>query len=101
MGRDHEIKPPFDLPIGVFGPTDRARLANAFERRGDIDAAAHQIAIGLIDRVAEVDADPNSMLRSDGRPALRSMRPFCTSMAERTASTTLRNSMRLPSPVRS
>jgi hypothetical protein len=30
----------------------------------------------------------------------QTMRPFCTSMAQRTASTTLRNSMRLPSPVR-
>ena len=27
-------------------------------------------------------------------------RPFCTSIAQRTASTTLRNSIRLPSPVR-
>ena len=31
-----------------------------------------------------------------GRPALCSIRPFCTSIAQRTASTTLRNSMRLP-----
>ena len=35
----------------------------------------------------------NSMRRSGGRPALRSTMPFCTSMAQRTASTTLRNSM--------
>jgi hypothetical protein len=28
------------------------------------------------------------------------MRPFCTSIAQRTASTTLRNSTMLPSPVR-
>ena len=34
----------------------------------------------------------NSMRRSGGRPALRSTMPFCTSMAQRTASTTLRNS---------
>ena len=33
------------------------------------------------------------MRRSSGTPALRSMRPFCTSIAQRTASTTLRNSM--------
>ena len=33
------------------------------------------------------------MRRSGGRPALRSMRPFCTSIAQRTASTTLRNSI--------
>ena len=42
----------------------------------------------------------NSMRRSGGTPALRSTMPFCTSMAQRTASTTLRNSMMLPSPVR-
>ena len=33
------------------------------------------------------------MRRSGGRPALRSTMPFCTSIAQRTASTTLRNSM--------
>ena len=33
------------------------------------------------------------MRRSGGTPALRSTRPFCTSIAQRTASTTLRNSM--------
>src|SRR5580700_6528688 len=42
----------------------------------------------------------NSMRRSGGRPALRSTMPFCTSMVQRTASTTLRNSTMLPSPVR-
>jgi hypothetical protein len=41
-----------------------------------------------------------SIRRSAGKPALRSTIPFCTSIAQRTASTTLRNSMRLPSPVR-
>ena len=42
----------------------------------------------------------NSMRRSGGRPALRSIMPFCTSMAQRTASTTLRKSTSAPSPVR-
>ena len=42
----------------------------------------------------------NSMRRSGGRPALRSTMPFCNSMAQRTASTTLRNSTSAPSPVR-
>src|SRR5271166_46714 len=41
-----------------------------------------------------------TMRRSSGRPALRSTMAFCTSMAQRTASTTLRNSTRAPSPVR-
>ena len=42
----------------------------------------------------------NAMRRSGGRPALRSTIPFCTSIAQRTASTTLRNSTIAPSPVR-
>jgi hypothetical protein len=37
---------------------------------------------------------------SGDRPALRSTIPPCTSIAQRTASTTLRNSMIEPSPVR-
>ena len=36
---DREIEPPFHLPIGVLRQADRARLANAFEPRRDIDAA--------------------------------------------------------------
>ena len=36
------------------------------------------------------------MRRSSGTPALRSTIAFCTSMAQRTASTTLRNSTMLP-----
>ncbi len=54
---DSEIEPPFDLPVGVLGQTDRARLANAFEPRGDVDAVAHQIAVGLLDDIAQMNAD--------------------------------------------
>jgi hypothetical protein len=54
---DGEIEPPFDLPIGVLGQTDCARLANALQSRGDVDAIAHQVAVGLLDHVAEMDAD--------------------------------------------
>ena len=32
---------------------DRARLANALHARGDFDAIAHQVAVGLLDHVAE------------------------------------------------
>ena len=54
---DREIEPPLHLPVGVLGETDRAGLANAFEPRGDIDAVAHQIAVGLLDDIAEMNAD--------------------------------------------
>src|SRR5271165_5229857 len=54
---DCEVKPPLDLPIGVLGEADRARLGDPLEPRGDIDAVAHQIAVRLFDHVAEMDAD--------------------------------------------
>ena len=40
-----------------LGQTDGAGLGNAFQSRGDIDAIAHQIAVALLDHVAEMDAD--------------------------------------------
>ena len=54
---DREIDPPFDLPIGVLGQTDRARLGDPLQSRGDVDAVTHQIAVGLLDVVAEMNAD--------------------------------------------
>jgi hypothetical protein len=48
----------------------------------------------------QANAGPELEAISTVKPALRSIRPFCTSIAQRTASTTLRNSMMLPSPVR-
>ena len=45
------------LPVGVLGETDPAGLGDVFKTRGDIDAVAHQIAVGLLDHVAEMDAD--------------------------------------------
>ena len=54
----HQIEPPLDLPVGLLRETDRARRANAFEPRGDIDAVTHQIAICFLDDVAEMNADP-------------------------------------------
>ena len=54
---DREIEPRLHLPIRVLGQTDRAGLGDAFQPRGDIDAVAHQIAVALLDHVAEMDAD--------------------------------------------
>ena len=45
------------MAIGVLGKTDCSRLANTLQSRGDIDSVAHQIAVGLLDDVAEVNAD--------------------------------------------
>ena len=41
----------------MFRKTDRAGLRDALQPRGDIDAVAHQIAVRLLDHVAEMDAD--------------------------------------------
>ena len=45
------------LAIGVLGKTDTARISNAFQSRGNIDAVAHQVAVALLDHIAEMDAD--------------------------------------------
>ena len=55
---DGKIEPPLDLPVGLLGQADRARLADALQPRGDIDPVAHQIAVALLDHVAEMNADP-------------------------------------------
>jgi hypothetical protein len=44
------------------------------------------------------DAELDPLVRGD--PGVALGLPFCTSIAQRTASTTLRSSIRLPSPVR-
>ena len=54
---DREIEPRLDLPIGVLGKTDRAGLGDAFQSRGDVDAVAHQVAVALLDHIAQMDAD--------------------------------------------
>ena len=54
---DGKIEPPLHLTIGVLGQADRAGRTNAFEPRGDIDAVPHEIAVGLLDHIAEMDAD--------------------------------------------
>jgi hypothetical protein len=69
---DREIEPTLDLPVGLLGETDSARFANTFQPRGDVDAVAHQVAVALLDDIAEVDADPelDAALGRDARIAL-------------------------------
>ena len=80
--------------------TDAAWLTDAFKPRGNVDAVAHQIAIALLNDVADVDAEAKLDSAISGTPALRSTIAFCSSTAQRTASTALRNSAMEPSPVR-
>ena len=76
MGRaeiaDREIEPPLHLAVGVLRQTDRARLGDALKARRDIDAVAHQVAVALLDHVAEMDADPkfDALVRRDLSVAL-------------------------------
>ena len=52
-----EIEPRLDLAVGVFRQTDRAGFGDAFQSRGYIDPVARQIAIALLNHIAEMDAD--------------------------------------------
>ena len=54
---DRKIEPRFHLAIGVLGQADRAGRGNPFQPRGDIDAVAHQVAVALLDDIAQMDAD--------------------------------------------
>ncbi len=55
---DREIEPCAHLAEGVLGQADRAGLGDPLQSRRDVDAVAHQIAVALLDHVAEMNADP-------------------------------------------
>jgi hypothetical protein len=55
---DLEFESRLDLPVGVLGQANPVRLANPFEPRRNVHPVAHQVAIALLDDVAEVNADP-------------------------------------------
>ena len=80
------------LPVRILREADAARIGDTFEPRCNVDSITHQIAVVFLDHITQMDADAKLNPALGGRPALRSNMPFCTSMAQRTASTTLRNS---------
>ena len=63
---------PLTCRIGVLGEANPSGLGDAFKARGDIDAVAHQVAVALLDHVAEMDADPkfDALVRRDPSVAL-------------------------------
>src|ERR1700722_12878004 len=67
-----KVEPPLHLAIGVLGQADRARVTDALDPSGNIDAVAHQVAVALLDHVAEMDADPkfDALVRRDPSVAL-------------------------------
>ena len=69
------VSPPLDLAEGVIGETYPARLGDAFQPRGDIDAVATEIAVALRRRASAKAAFACSKLPSSAfaaaKPALR------------------------------
>ena len=45
------------MAVGVLGKTNTVRRANAFKPCGNIDAVAHQVAVALLDHIAQMDTD--------------------------------------------
>ena len=54
---DGEVEPRPDLPVGILRKADGAGGGNALQARRDVDAVAHQVAVALLDDVADMDAD--------------------------------------------
>ena len=69
---DREIKTALDLSVGILGKTDRTRLANALQPRGDVDAITHEVAVRFLDDVAQMNADAkfDALFEHDARVAL-------------------------------
>ena len=69
---DLQIEPRPHLPIRVLGKTNRAGLGDPLQPRGDVDAVAHQVAVALLDDIAQVDADAelDALIRRDSDVAL-------------------------------
>jgi hypothetical protein len=67
-----EIETRFDLPIGIFGKAYGAGLGDALQSRGNIDAVTHQVAVALLNHIAEMDANAklDATLGWDARVAL-------------------------------
>jgi hypothetical protein len=55
---DGKVKSSLHLTIGVLGETDRAGVGDALDSRRDVDPVAHQVAVRLLDDVAQMNSDP-------------------------------------------
>jgi hypothetical protein len=61
-----------NLFIGRLAKIDAARFSDPFQPRGDIDAVSHEIAVGLLNNIPEVNANAENNALVSGTPALRS-----------------------------
>ena len=66
------LHPVAHLPPSVLRDINPARLGDALDPRRDVDAVAHQIAVGLLDDVSEMNADAvlDALVRRDAGIAL-------------------------------
>src|ERR1700722_2397983 len=69
---DRRLEPALQLAIKVLRHAEGAGCANTLQPRGDIDAGAHEVAVSLFDRVAQMRADAkfNPPVGRDARVAL-------------------------------
>jgi hypothetical protein len=87
-----------DLPVGIIGDANAAKLGNALQSCRDVDAIAVDVPAVRND-VSQVDPDAELDALLPRPSVLRSPMPRWISTAQRTASTTLLNSASSPSPV--
>ena len=90
--RHGQVEPALDLPISLLGKTDRAGLCDPFVSGARIlTPSPIRSPSALLDDIADVDADPVEPMRLSGRQAGVALgHAELDSMAQRTASTTLR-----------
>ena len=88
------------LTIGVFGKVDAARISDALKARGNVDAVAHQIAVALLDHIAEMDADAELDTALGRQPGVALNHAVLQLDGAAHGIDQLRNSTMLPSPVR-
>ena len=86
------------LAEGVLRDADAAGFGDPFESCRDVDAIAVDVAVFDND-VAEVHSDPEGDPLFFRCPGIAFGHPRCTATAQATASITLGNSIRMPSPV--
>jgi hypothetical protein len=93
-----DVDPVANLIVSARTEAEAACLGQGLQPGRDVDAIAEDI-VALDNDVAEIDADAelNALVRRNS--LLREAISCCTSIAQRTASTTLANSTRIPSPV--
>jgi hypothetical protein len=65
-----KIEPRLHLPVGIFRETNGTGFGDAFQTGGDIHAIAHQVAVALLDHIAQMDADAELDPTLGGKPGV-------------------------------